>query len=129
MPDDQRGGDRGDGIEGRRVVMTGGASSIGLAISRWFCALGAPVTVEDTPRLYQMLRRVETDAGAATGAAKDKYNRARPFMLDGQPTCAPASRSSWAMPGGRRQPTAFARTTTSSWWTASTATIHGWPRA
>ncbi len=37
------------------------------------CALGAPVTAEDTPRLYVMLRRVMTDAGAATGAAKNKY--------------------------------------------------------
>src|SRR5208337_1793187 len=53
------------------------------------CALGAPVTVEDTPRLYQMLRRVETDAGFATFAAKDKYQHARPFMLDGQPICTP----------------------------------------
>ena len=53
------------------------------------CALGAPVTVEDTPRLYQMLRRVGTDAGFATFAAKDKYQHARPFMLDGQPICTP----------------------------------------
>jgi len=53
------------------------------------CALGAPVTIEDTPRLYQMLRRVGTDAGFATYAAKDKYQHARPFMLDGQPICTP----------------------------------------
>jgi acid phosphatase (class A) len=53
------------------------------------CALGAPVTVEDTPRLYQMLRRVMTDVGYATFAAKDKYQHARPFMLDGQPICTP----------------------------------------
>jgi acid phosphatase (class A) len=53
------------------------------------CALGAPVTEQDTPRLYQMLRRVTTDAGLATFAAKDKYQHARPFMLDGQPICTP----------------------------------------
>jgi len=53
------------------------------------CALGAPVTEQDTPRLYQMLRRVMTDAGLATFAAKDKYQHARPFMLDGQPICTP----------------------------------------
>ena len=53
------------------------------------CAIGAPVNREDTPRLYRMLRRVMTDAGFATFAGKDKYQHARPFMLDGQPTCTP----------------------------------------
>ena len=68
------------------------------------CALGAPVTVEDTPRLYQMLRRVMTDAGWATFAAKDKYQHARPFMLDGQPICTPdkeqALRAQGSFPSG-----------------------------
>ncbi len=53
------------------------------------CALLAPVTEQDTPRLYQMLRRVMTDAGFATFAGKDKYRHARPFMLHGQPICTP----------------------------------------
>lgn len=53
------------------------------------CSLGAPVTEQDTPRLYRMLRRVMTDAGFATFAAKDKYQHARPFMLDGKPICTP----------------------------------------
>ncbi len=30
-----------------------------------------------------------TDAGLATFAAKDKYQHARPFMLDDQPICTP----------------------------------------
>ncbi len=47
------------------------------------------VTEQDTPRLYQMLRRVMTDAGLATFAAKDKYQHARPFMLNDQPICTP----------------------------------------
>jgi acid phosphatase (class A) len=68
------------------------------------CALGAPVTEEDTPRLYVMLRRVLTDAGAATRAAKNKYQHARPFMLDSQPTCAPDQeqvlRTSGSYPSG-----------------------------
>jgi acid phosphatase (class A) len=29
------------------------------------------------------------DAGAATGAAKNRYRHARPFMLDGRTTCQP----------------------------------------
>jgi acid phosphatase (class A) len=53
------------------------------------CALGVPITQQDTPRLYVLLRRIASDAGAATGAAKDKYMHARPFMQDGQPTCRP----------------------------------------
>jgi acid phosphatase (class A) len=68
------------------------------------CALGAPVTEEDTPRLYVMLKRMMTDAGAATGAAKDKYQHARPFMLEGQPTCTPqdekALRENGSYPSG-----------------------------
>jgi acid phosphatase (class A) len=68
------------------------------------CALGAPVTEQDTPQLYVMLRRVMSDAGAATGAAKDKYKHARPFMLDSQPTCRPedenALRANGSYPSG-----------------------------
>ena len=63
------------------------------------CAVGAAITQQDTPRLYTMLRRVESDAGAATGAAKDKYMHARPFMMDGQPTCRPQDDSALRMNG------------------------------
>ncbi len=59
------------------------------AAGTFSCALGAPVTEQDTPHLYQMLRRVLADASYATFAAKAKYQRARPFMLDGQPICTP----------------------------------------
>jgi len=55
------------------------------------CALNAPVTQADTPRLYQLLRRAMSDAGAGTGAAKEKYQRARPFMVNKQPTCTPGA--------------------------------------
>lgn len=61
------------------------------AAGTFACALDAPVTAEDTPTLYRMLRRIKSDAGAATGAAKNKYRHARPFMLDGAPTCQPAA--------------------------------------
>jgi acid phosphatase (class A) len=68
------------------------------------CALGTAITEQDTPRLYVMLRRLETDAGAATRAAKDKYRHARPFMMDGQPTCRPEDeahlRSNGSYPSG-----------------------------
>ena len=59
------------------------------AAGSFSCALGAPVSEQDTPHLYQMLRRVLADASYATSAAKAKYQRSRPFMLDGQPVCTP----------------------------------------
>ena len=68
------------------------------------CALNAPVTPSDTPRLYKMLQRVATDAGASTRTAKDRYRRARPFMLNHAPTCFPAAdnalRTSGSYPSG-----------------------------
>jgi acid phosphatase (class A) len=68
------------------------------------CSLNAPVTPSDTPRLYKMLQRVATDAGASTRAAKDRYRRPRPFMLNHAPTCFPAGdnalRASGSYPSG-----------------------------
>jgi acid phosphatase (class A) len=51
------------------------------------CALDAPVSAQDTPRLYVLLRRALADAGLSTYAAKDHYRRARPFMVNQLPTC------------------------------------------
>jgi acid phosphatase (class A) len=59
------------------------------AAGTFSCALGVAVDEQDTPRLYTMLRRILTDAGLATYAAKLKYRHARPFTLDGQPICTP----------------------------------------
>jgi acid phosphatase (class A) len=74
------------------------------AAGAFSCALNAPVTVQDTPRLYQMLRRAATDAGRSTGAAKDKYMRARPFMINHVASCSPnaedALRHNGAYPSG-----------------------------
>lgn len=53
------------------------------------CALGVPVTQEQSPRLYQLLRRVMTDAGLATYGAKDHYKRTRPFVHYNESTCLP----------------------------------------
>ena len=53
------------------------------------CALGIPVTESDTPFLYMLLRRTLADAGLSSSAAKKKYKRPRPFMVNQQPTCTP----------------------------------------
>jgi len=53
------------------------------------CALGVTVDTEHTPTLYRLLERSRFDASATTRAAKHHYQRPRPFILNGQPTCAP----------------------------------------
>jgi len=57
------------------------------------CAVQAPITEEDTPHLYMLLRRTLTDAGLSTYGAKNKYNRTRPFVINQEPTCTPDEES------------------------------------
>jgi acid phosphatase (class A) len=63
------------------------------------CAMNAAVTQTDTPRLYQLLRRTMSDAGASTRAAKDNYKRKRPFMVNKAPTCTPGAEEHLAQDG------------------------------
>jgi len=69
------------------------------------CAVGIPIDQAHTPTLYQMLRRTQIDAGYyAVRHAKDHYQRARPFMVSGEPTCTPDQepilRSNGSYPSG-----------------------------
>lgn len=57
------------------------------AAGTFSCALGAPITEAQTPFLYQLLRRSLVDAGLATYAAKNHYQRQRPFLRNGRETC------------------------------------------
>lgn len=57
--------------------------------SQFACALGVPVDAVRTPHLYRLLERSRLDASAATRMAKNHYQRPRPFMLNGEPTCTP----------------------------------------
>jgi len=59
------------------------------AAGTFSCALGAPVTEQDTPHLYLLLRRTLTDAGLSTYTAKNTHLRQRPFMVNKEPTCTP----------------------------------------
>lgn len=59
------------------------------AAEAFSCALGIPITDEHTPYLYMLMRRSLTDAGLSTYTAKNQYQRKRPFMENGQPTCTP----------------------------------------
>jgi acid phosphatase (class A) len=53
------------------------------------CALNAPITKQDTPNLYMLMHRTWTDAIYATLAAKDKYKRVRPFVVNQTTCCTP----------------------------------------
>jgi acid phosphatase (class A) len=59
------------------------------AAGTFSCALGIAVTENGTPHLYMLLRRTLADAGLSTYTAKDRYQRSRPFMANGQATCTP----------------------------------------
>lgn len=63
------------------------------------CALGVPVSAGATPHLNMLLRRTLLDAGLATYAAKDAYNRQRPFVVLGESTCSPAEEKTLAKDG------------------------------
>ncbi len=51
--------------------------------------LDLQISEEHTPNLYMILRRSLTDAALSTYMAKNHYNRLRPFMVNGVPTCTP----------------------------------------
>lgn len=59
------------------------------AAETYSCALGTRVSEKVTPRLYGLLLRTRADAGRVGDKAKKAYQRARPFMVNGQPTCRP----------------------------------------
>jgi len=59
------------------------------AAGTFSCALGVPITEQETPRLYMLLRRSLADAGLSTYAAKDHYQRTRPFVVNQAPICTP----------------------------------------
>lgn len=51
------------------------------------CALGVGVTEQDTPHLYQLLRRIKEDSIAAVRPAKKFFARVRPSAVNKGATC------------------------------------------
>ena len=53
-------------------------------------AFGTPITAEDTPEIYKLVRNFREDAGElATRGAKKHYMRIRPFAFFNEATCRP----------------------------------------
>jgi acid phosphatase (class A) len=59
------------------------------AAETFSCALGLRISEADTPHLYTLLRRTLVDVGLSTYPTKLKYQRDRPFMVDGGKICTP----------------------------------------
>jgi len=59
------------------------------AVKSFESTLGIEISDIKTPKLYLLMRRVMTDAGLSTYAAKNYYNRERPFMVTNTKTCTP----------------------------------------
>jgi len=60
------------------------------AAGAFSCTLNIPITEQETPNLYKLLRRIRTDTSLATSKAKNKYMRTRPFVINKERTCAPS---------------------------------------
>lgn len=69
------------------------------AAGTFSCALNAPITEEDTPHLYMLMRRTLTDAGLSTYTAKNHYSRTRPFMVNKETSCTPDQEKQLMMDG------------------------------
>ena len=59
------------------------------AVDAFSCTMGTPITEQSMPHLYTLLRRTLVDAALATHAAKHRYQRPRPFMVNREPICTP----------------------------------------
>ena len=53
------------------------------------CAAGVAISPETTPRLYGLMSKMLIDVGLSTYAAKNHYQRTRPFVAHEGPTCTP----------------------------------------
>jgi len=69
------------------------------ASEAFVCALNVPISQEQTPHLYTLLRRTISDAAAAPNKAKNHYQRTRPFVQLGQSTCTPEDEDALAKNG------------------------------
>ena len=58
-------------------------------IDTFSCALNTQITKENAPYLYNLLSRAFTDIGLSTYAAKNYYQRERPFQYNHEPIAVP----------------------------------------
>ncbi len=74
----------------RWTLATADAELFGPAATAAFsCAAGIDIGPATTPKLNKLMRRAIADLGLSTSIIKRAYQRPRPFMVNGQPTCTP----------------------------------------
>lgn len=59
------------------------------ASATFSCAAGFKISAETTPKLNRLLMRTGSTLGRSTSPTKHKYQRQRPFMVNGKPMCTP----------------------------------------
>lgn len=59
------------------------------ATGTFSCAAGIDIGAKNTPKLQNLMLRVARELAMSTAPTKRQYNRARPFMVNGEPTCTP----------------------------------------
>jgi len=69
------------------------------AAETFSCALDLPIGESSTPHVNMLLRRTLADAGLSTYRAKDRYQRARPFVRNQAATCVPQEEAKLAKDG------------------------------
>jgi len=72
-----------------RGAMAVADANIRFPTSVFSCAIGVPISEQDTPNLNMLMRRSLTDAALATYKAKIRYQRTRPFVVFQVHTCTP----------------------------------------
>lgn len=53
------------------------------------CALGVSLTPDTAPKTFAMIAKAAVDTNTQSGAAKDYFKRARPYLIDHGRTCQP----------------------------------------
>lgn len=69
------------------------------ATGAFSCAAGVEIGPKTTPRLDALLRKTLPDLGLASYAAKTRYQRTRPFVVNGEPNCTPEASAMLAKDG------------------------------
>ena len=78
--------------------------SVPSLLSLFSAAMGITMTREQTPELYALVERLDTDGGNAIRKAKNHYKRRRPFVQFHEPTLLPhldeGYRTTYSYPSG-----------------------------
>jgi acid phosphatase (class A) len=67
-------------------------------LANFSCALGAPLSPQNAPRLTALLSKVGLDTGQQVASVKDVFQRKRPYLIEDGPICVDKSEALAASP-------------------------------